>query len=25
LRRGFWWQTQETREAMKRVIEAYFP
>src|SRR6202162_3052716 len=25
LRRGFWWQIQETRQAMERVIEAYFP
>ncbi|MGA3092579.1 MAG: SatD family protein [Terriglobales bacterium] len=25
LRRGFWWQMEETREAMERVIEAYFP
>jgi hypothetical protein len=25
LRRGFWWQIQETREAMERVIEAYLP
>jgi hypothetical protein len=24
LRRGFWWQIQETRHAMERVIEAYF-
>jgi hypothetical protein len=24
LRRGFWWQIQETRQAMERVIEAYF-
>jgi hypothetical protein len=25
LRRGFWGQIQETRQAMERVIEAYFP
>jgi len=25
LRRGFWWQIQETRQAMERVIETYFP
>jgi hypothetical protein len=25
LRRGFWWQIQETRQAMERVIDAYFP
>src|SRR6202451_3067244 len=25
LRRGFWWQIQETRQAMERVIAAYFP
>jgi hypothetical protein len=25
LRRGFWWQIQETRQAMERVIGAYFP
>jgi hypothetical protein len=25
LRRGFWWQIQETQQAMERVIEAYFP
>jgi len=25
LRRGFWWQIQETRQAVERVIEAYFP
>jgi hypothetical protein len=24
LRRGCWWQMQETRQAMERVIEAYF-
>lgn len=24
LRRGFWWQLQETRVAMERIIEAYF-
>lgn len=24
LRRGFWWQIQETRQAMERVIETYF-
>ena len=24
LRRGFWWQIQETRQAMEQVIEAYF-
>jgi len=25
LRRGFWWQIHETRQAMERVIEVYFP
>jgi SatD family (SatD) len=25
LRRGFWWQIQETQVAMERIIEAYFP
>ena len=25
LRRGFWWQIQETQTAMERIIEAYFP
>ena len=25
LRRGFWWQIQETRVAMERIIAAYFP
>jgi hypothetical protein len=25
LRRGFWWQIQETRQAMERVIATYFP
>jgi hypothetical protein len=25
LRRGFWWQIQETQSAMERVIENYFP
>jgi exonuclease VII large subunit len=25
LRRGFWWQIQETRQAMERVTETYFP
>ena len=25
LRRGFWWQIQETRQAMEHVVEAYFP
>ena len=25
LRRGFWWQIQETRQAMEQVIESYFP
>jgi hypothetical protein len=25
LRRGFWWQFQETRQAMEQLIEVYFP
>ena len=25
LRRGFWWQIQETQTAMERIIDAYFP
>jgi hypothetical protein len=25
LRRGFWWQIQETQVAMERIIETYFP
>jgi SatD family (SatD) len=25
LRRGFWWQIQETQVAMERIVEAYFP
>jgi hypothetical protein len=25
LRRGFWWQMQQTRTAMERIIEAYMP
>jgi len=25
LRRGFWWQIEETRRAMEQVIEVYFP
>jgi len=25
LRRGFWWQIQETQVAMERIIGAYFP
>ena len=25
LRRGFWWQIQETQTAMERIIEVYFP
>ena len=25
LRRGFWWQIQETQAAMERIIEGYFP
>jgi len=25
LRRGFWWQIQETQHAMERIIESYFP
>ena len=25
LRRGFWWQMQETQTAMERIIDAYFP
>jgi hypothetical protein len=25
LRRGFWWQIEETRQAMEHVIESHFP
>jgi hypothetical protein len=25
LRRGFWWQMEETRTAMERIIEGYMP